>query len=83
MIFKMLEAFFDAVAKGFSCAEVKTEKQCETNIIKSSKKIEKRSDKQEDLILDMADLIERYKHLMKKSDRIRANVYIRRIRGVN
>lgn len=83
MIIEAIKAFFDALAKGFSCIETKTEKQCETNVLKSKKQIEKKSDKQEDLILDMAKLLEKYKHNMKKSDRIRANLYIRRIKGVN
>lgn len=83
MIFETLRAFFDAIAKGFSCAETKTLKQCETEVLKSKKRAERRSGKQEDLLLDMLQLLEKYKKVMTKTDRIKVNVYTKRIKGVN
>ena len=68
---------------GFSFAETAKERQCETEILKNKKTSEKQNDRLEDLLIDMAQLIQKYKPNMKKSDRIRANIYIKRVKGVN
>lgn len=83
MIFATIKSFFDAVAKIFSFAEESKEKQSETEVLKNKKFQEKKNDKQEDLLIDMANLLTKYRGQMTKSDRIRVNVYIRRIKGVN
>lgn len=83
MIFATIKSFFDAVAKIFSFAEESKEKQCETEVLKNKKYQEKKNDKQEDLLIDMANLLTKYRGQMTKTDRIRVSVYIRRIKGVN
>lgn len=83
MIFAAIKAFFEAIKSGFSYAETAKEKQCETEVLKEKKSREKQNDKQEDLLIDMAKLLLKYQKVMIKTDRIRVNVYIRRIKGVN
>lgn len=83
MIFATIKSFFDAVAKIFSFAEVSKEKQCETEILKNKKYQEKKNDKQEDLLIDMANLLEKYQSQMTKSDRKRLRILKKRIKGVN
>ena len=80
---KAIQAFFEALKQAFSYAEVNKNKQCETDVLKTKKKLHKKSDKQEDLILDMAYLIEKYMPMFQKTDRIRARVYLKRIKKVN
>lgn len=83
MITMMLKSLFDAVAKGFSYGETKVNKQCETEVLKNKKHSEKTSEKQEDLLVDMMKLLLKYQPMMSKADRIRVNVYSKRIKGVN
>ena len=83
MIFATIKSFFDAVAKIFSFAEVSKEKQCETEILKNKKYQEKKNGKQEDLLIDMANLLEKYQSQMTKSDRKRLRILKKRIKGVN
>lgn len=78
-----IRAFFEAIAKGFSCVETKINKQCETEVLKNKKSVEKRSDKQEDLILDMLELLKKYQVCMNKFDRVRVNRFAKKIKGVN
>lgn len=80
---KAIQAFFEALKQAFSYAETNKNKQCETDVLKTKKKLNKKSDKQEDLILDMAYLIEKYMPMFQKTDRIRARVYLKRIKKVN
>lgn len=80
---KAIQAFFEALKQAFSYAETSKNKQCETDVLKTKKKLNKKSDKQEDLLLDMAYLIEKYMVLFSKPDRIRARVYLKRIKRVN
>lgn len=83
MIFAAIKAFFDAIKSGFSYAEVAKENQCETEVLREKKSQKKQNEKQEDLLIDMAKLLLKYQKVMIKSDRIRVNLYIRRIKGVN
>lgn len=83
MIFATIKSFFDAVAKIFSFAKVSKEKQCETEILKNKKYQEKKNDKQEDLLIDMANLLEKYQSQMTKSDRRRLRILKKRIKEVN
>lgn len=83
MIFATIKSFFDAVAKIFSFAEESKEKQCETEILKNKKYQEKKNDKQKDLLIDMANLLEKYQSQMTKSDRKRLRILKKRMKGVN
>ncbi len=83
MIFATIKSFFDAVAKIFSFAKVSKEKQCETEILKNKKYQEKKNDKQEDLLIDMANLLKKYQSQMTKSDRRRLRILKKRIKEVN
>lgn len=83
MIFAAIKAFFDAIKSGFSYAETAKENQCETEVLREKKDQEKQNDKQEDLLIDMAKLLLKYQKVMKKTDRIRVNLYMRRMKGVN
>lgn len=83
MITTAITAFFQALAKIFSCTETKIEKQCETDILKSKKRVEKKSDKQEDLILDMMRLILKYQPSMSDIDKVKVKRYLKRIKRVN
>lgn len=78
-----LTAFFQALAKGFSCVETKIEKQCETDVLKSKKKAERKSDRQEDLILDMIKLLLKYQPSMSEKDKLKVKSYIKRIKRTN
>lgn len=83
MIFATIKSFFDAVAKIFSFAEESKKKQCETEILKNKKYQEKKNDKQEDLLIDMVDLLEKYQSQMTKSDRKRLKKLKIKMKGVN
>lgn len=83
MLLQTIQAFFIALSKCFSFAEKKTELQCETDVLKSKKKLEKKTDKSNDLILDMADLLKKYKGRMNTKDKIKANTCLRKIKRVN
>ena len=83
MIIAAIKSLIDAIAKTMSYSETKIEHQCESEVLKNKKKIEKKSYKQEDLIIDMGKLIYKYQNAMTKQDRMRAKLYIRRIKGVN
>lgn len=78
-----LTAFFQALAKGFSCVETKIEKQCETDVLKSKKRAERKSDRQEDLILDMIKLLLKYQPSMSEKDKLKVKSYIKRIKRTN
>ncbi|DAB04735.1 TPA: hypothetical protein CPT89_00995 [Candidatus Gastranaerophilales bacterium HUM_11] len=78
-----IKALFDMLASCFSFAETNREHQCETEVLKDKKHSEKQNGRLEDLVIDMAQLIEKYKPVMKKTDRIRANIYIKRAKGAN
>lgn len=78
-----ITAFFQSLRQAFSLAETAKEKQCETDVLKTKKKLDKTSDKQEDLLIDMAVLLDRYLQVFTKADRMRARSYIRRIKRVN
>ena len=83
MILAAIQAFFEALKSGFSYAETAKENQCETEVLKEKRHQEKQNDKQEDLLIDMAKLLLKYQGVMTKTDRIRVNVYAKRIKGVN
>lgn len=83
MWWQAIQAFFIALGNCFSFAEKKTELQCETDVLKTKKKLEKKTDKSNDLILDMADLIKKYKGNMKVKDKVKANACLRKIKKVN
>lgn len=80
---KAVQAFFDCFKAMFSYAEESKSRQSETDVIKEKKKLNKQAGKQEDLILDMAYLIDKYIQVFAKPDRIRARVLLRRIKKVN
>lgn len=75
----MFTAFFRMVSEIAKALGIKTERQSETEIIKTVKK----SHKQEDLILDMANLITKYMDDFSAYDRMRARCYLKRIKKVN
>lgn len=80
---KAIQAFFEAIKNAFSYAETSKNRQCETEVLKNKKQLSKKGEKQEDLILDMAALLEKYMPTFTKVDRIRARVYLQRIKRVN
>lgn len=80
---KAISSFFDALKSIFALAETSKKQQCETDVLKTKKNLCRKSDKQEDLILDMARLLERYIQCFSKTDRLRARIYIRRVKRTN
>ena len=80
---KAISSIFDALKSIFALAETSKNRQCETDVLKTKKKLCRKSDKQEDLIFDMARLIERYIDYFSKPDKIRARIYIKRVKRTN
>lgn len=78
-----ITAFLKALEQGLSCMETKIGKQCETDVLKTKKKMEKKSNSQEDLILDMIKLLLKYQPSMTKTDKMRVKSYIQRIKRTN
>lgn len=83
MILEFLKTFFAAIASVCSLTETKTEKQCETEVLKNKKKAEHKNTKQEDLIIDMAKLLYKYRNCMSNVDKLKLRRYVNRIKGVN
>lgn len=75
----MFKAFFTMVSEIFKALGIKTERQTETLMVKTVKK----SHRQEDLILDMANLITKYMKDFSAYDKMRAKCYLKRIKKVN
>lgn len=75
----MLDGLFKMVSEGFRVLGIKIEHQSETEFVRAIKK----SYKQEDLILDMANLIRKYMNDFSAYDRFRAKCYLKRIKKVN
>ena len=81
-IAKAIESFFDAITGIFSCVETSKNRQSETEVIKHKKRLSRQEEKQEDLILDMAAILNKYVDTFSKPDRIRTKVYLSRIKRI-
>lgn len=75
----MIKSFFNFMAERFKALGIQTERQSEVEIIKTVRK----SYKQEDLILDMGVLIQKYMKNFSAYDKMRAKCYLKRIKKVN
>lgn len=75
----MFKELFTMVSEVAKVLGIKTERQSETEIIKTVKK----SYKQEDLILDMGNLIRKYMDDFSAYDKFRAKCYLKKIKKVN
>ena len=82
-IVKAIQSFFEALTGIFSYAETSKNRQSETEVIKHKKRLFRQEAKQEDLILDMAAILNKYINTFSKADRIRTRVYLSRIKRIN
>ncbi len=82
-IVKAIQSFFEAITGAFSYAEAAKNRQSETEVIKHRKRLFRQEEKQEDLILDMAAILNKYINTFSKADRIRTRVYLSKIKRVN
>lgn len=82
-IIKAIQSLFEAIAGFFSYAETSKKRQSETEVIRYKKKLNRQEEKQEDLLLDMAQMLNKYVNTFQKADRIRTRVYISRIKRIN
>ncbi len=83
MFAELASAFMEMCAKFFAWRTVSVENQATTEVIKDKRKTSKKFANQEDLLLDMAILLQKYLPAFEKRDRIRARWYIRKIKKVN
>ena len=83
MFADLLKAFMNMCAGFFSWRTASVENQTASEVIKDKRDAEKKSENQEDLIFDMAVLLRKYLPLFEKRDRLRARVYISKVKKVN
>lgn len=79
----LVNAFMEMCAKFFSWRTVSVENQATTEVIRDKRKTAKKFANQEDLLFDMAVLLQKYLPVFEKRDRIRARVYISKVKKVN
>lgn len=82
-MFTVIQSFFEAIAKIMSLYETKVNNQCETEILKNKRSLQKKSDKQEDLLIDTVKLLLKYEQYMTQKDRLKVRYFIKKIKGVN
>jgi len=82
-IIEMIRAFFESISKIAECKTSNNEFAAEKDVIKTKKKLDKKSSEQEDLILDMARLINKYQNSFEKKDRLTAKCCLRKIKRLN
>lgn len=82
-IAKAIQSIFEAITGAFSYAEASKNRQSETDIIKCKRRLRRQEERQEDLILDMAAILNKYINTFSKADRIRTRVYLSKIKRVN
>ena len=80
MFTALVNAFMEMCAKFFSWRTASVENQATTEVIKDKRKTTKKYERQEDLLFDMAVLLRKYMSLFEKKDKIRAGVYISKIK---
>lgn len=83
MFAELASAFMEMCAKFFYWRTSSVENQSTTEVIKDKRKTAKKFANQEDLLFDMAVLLQKYLAVFEKRDRVRALRYIRKIKKVN
>ena len=83
MFADLVKAFMNMCAGFFSWRTTSIENQTKSEVIKDKRDAEKRSENQEDLLFDMAVLLRKYLPVFEKRDRLRARVYISKVKKVN
>jgi len=83
MFAALANAFMEMCAKFFAWRTVSVENQATSEVIKDKRKTVKKFSSQEDLLFDMAVLLQKYLPVFEKRDRMRARVYISKVKKVN
>lgn len=78
-----IKAISDMFASFFSWRSVSVENQATSEVIKDKRKTTKKFENQEDLLFDMAVLLQKYLPVFEKRARMRARVYISKVKKVN
>ena len=80
---KTIQAFFEAIKGLSSYAETAKKRQCETDVLKNKVIYLKKSEKQEDLLLEMALLLRKYMSTFTRIDKVKTKVLLSKIKKVN
>lgn len=83
MLSVLVNSFMELCAKFFTWRTSSIENQATSEVIRDKRETAKKYASQEDLLLDMAILLQKYLPVFEKRDRIRARVYISKIKKVN
>lgn len=83
MLSVFVNSFMEMCAKFFAWRTVSVENQATSEVIKDKHKTVKKLTSQEDLLFDMAVLLQKYLPVFEKRDRMRARVYISKVKKVN
>ncbi|MBQ6516819.1 hypothetical protein IJI31_06530 [bacterium] len=82
-IFAAIQAFFNSLAEIAKMNVSNNEFGAEKDVLKTKKKLDKKADKQEDLILDMARIINKYQNSFETRDKLLAKCCLRKIKRLN
>ena len=80
MFAALASTFMEMCAKFFSWRTASVENQSTTEVIRDKRKTAKKFANQEDLLFDMAVLLQKYLPVFEKRDRVRARVYISKVK---
>ena len=78
-----LQAFFNSLTEIAKAQQSNNEFGAEKDILRIKKKLKRKSDRQEDLILDMAKLLEKYYSGFKPSDKMLAKCCLIKVKKLN
>ncbi|MBR1625544.1 MAG: hypothetical protein IJ681_00200 [Bacteroidales bacterium] len=82
-IIAMIQAFFESISKVAECKKSNNEFGAEKDVLKTKKRLDKKANEQEDLILDMAKIICKYQNSFERKDRMLAKCCLRKIKRLN
>ncbi len=83
MFADLVKAFMNMCAGFFSWRTTSIENQAESEVIKDKRQAEKRTEDQEDLLFAMSILLQKYLPVFSRRDRLRAQIYINKVKKVN
>ncbi len=82
-IIEMIRAFFESIAKIAECKKSNNEFAAEKDVLKTKNKLNKRAAEQEDLILEMARILNKYQNSFNRQDRLTAKSCLRKVKRLN
>ena len=82
-IIATIQAFFVSISKVAEFGKSNNEFGAEKDVLKDKNRLNKKSAKQEDLILDMSNILRKYLNCFETRDKMRVKCLLRKVKRLN